>query len=108
MNSNRTGDRNALRPAPPAPGVNVANRLPIGPLLALIVTVVATAAIRLRLLALPLERDEGEYAYAGQRILEGHPPYERLYNMKWPGTYYCYALFECFLVKRSKECTWAC
>jgi 4-amino-4-deoxy-L-arabinose transferase-like glycosyltransferase len=94
VNSNRTGDRKALRPAPPAPGLNVANRLPIGPLLALVVTVVATAAIRLRLLALPLERDEGEYAYAGQRILEGHPPYERLYNMKWPGTYYCYALFE--------------
>jgi hypothetical protein len=94
VTSNRTGDSKTLRPAPPVPGVNVANRLPIGPLLALLVTVAATAAIRLRLLALPLERDEGEYAYAGQRILEGHPPYERLYNMKWPGTYYCYALFE--------------
>ena len=43
---------------------------------------------------MPLERDEGEYAYAGQLILQGHLPYERLYNMKWPGTYYCYALFE--------------
>ena len=46
---------------------------------------------------MPLERDEGEYAYAGQLILQGHPPYERLYNMKWPGTYYCYALFEAVL-----------
>jgi hypothetical protein len=55
---------------------------------------VAVSAIRLRLLSMPLERDEGEYAYAGQLILQGHPPYERLYNMKWPGTYYCYALFE--------------
>jgi 4-amino-4-deoxy-L-arabinose transferase-like glycosyltransferase len=94
VTSNRTGDAKSPRPAPPTPGVSVANRVPLGPLLALLVTIAATAAIRLRLLALPLERDEGEYAYAGQLILQGHPPYERLYNMKWPGTYYCYALFE--------------
>jgi hypothetical protein len=31
-------------------------------------------AIRFRLLAIPLERDEGEYAYAGQLILQGIPP----------------------------------
>ncbi len=43
----------------------------IGLLLAL--TLVFTAAIRIRLLAVPLERDEGEYAYAGQRILLGVP-----------------------------------
>jgi hypothetical protein len=62
--------------------------------LALLLTILGTAAIRLRLLSMPLERDEGEYAFAGQLILQGHPPYQRLYNMKWPGTYYCYALFE--------------
>ena len=39
----------------------------------------------------PLERDEGEYAYAGQLILEGVPPYELAYNMKFPGAYYAYA-----------------
>ena len=33
------------------------------------------AVARLRLLAFPLERDEGEYAYAGQLILQGIPPY---------------------------------
>jgi Dolichyl-phosphate-mannose-protein mannosyltransferase len=48
--------------------------------------------IRVRLLDLPLERDEGEYAYAGQLILQGIPPYELAYNMKLPGTYYAYAL----------------
>lgn len=94
MTSNRTGDRKSLRPAPQTVDANVAHRVPLGPLLALLATLAATAAIRLRLLSLPLERDEGEYAYAGQLILQGHPPYERLYNMKWPGTYYCYALFE--------------
>ncbi|MEI7808576.1 MAG: hypothetical protein WCJ07_08850, partial [Verrucomicrobiota bacterium] len=37
------------------------------------------AAARLRLLNFPLERDEGEYAYAGQLILQGFPPYELAY-----------------------------
>ena len=49
-------------------------------------------AIRIRLLRIPLERDEGEYAYAGQLILQGIPPYKLAYNMKFPGTYAAYAL----------------
>lgn len=48
--------------------------------------------IRIRLLNLPLERDEGEYAYAGQLMLRGFPPYQLAYNMKFPGTYAAYAL----------------
>ena len=48
-------------------------------------------AIRIRLLGVPLERDEGEYAYAGQLILQGVPPYTLAYNMKFPGTYAAYA-----------------
>jgi len=47
--------------------------------------------IRTRLLGIPLERDEGEYAYAGQLILQGVPPYTLAYNMKFPGTYAAYA-----------------
>jgi hypothetical protein len=49
-------------------------------------------AIRIRLLGIPLERDEGEYAYAGQLILQGIPPYKLAYNMKFPGAYAAYAL----------------
>jgi 4-amino-4-deoxy-L-arabinose transferase-like glycosyltransferase len=49
-------------------------------------------AIRIRLLAIPLERDEGEYAYAGQLMLQGIPPYKLAYNMKFPGTYAAYAV----------------
>jgi len=49
--------------------------------------------IRVRLRSLPLERDEGEYAYAGQLILQGIPPYKLVYNMKLPGTYAAYAVF---------------
>jgi Dolichyl-phosphate-mannose-protein mannosyltransferase len=48
-------------------------------------------AIRIRLFGIPLERDEGEYAYAGQLILQGVPPYTLAYNMKFPGTYAAYA-----------------
>lgn len=56
------------------------------------VAVLAVVALaRLRLMNFPLERDEGEYAYAGQLILQGIPPYELAYNMKFPGTYLAYA-----------------
>src|ERR1700680_276429 len=60
---------------------------------ALLTLVIALfAAIRYRLREMPLERDEGEYAYAGQLILQGVPPYQLAYNMKLPGTYGAYAL----------------
>jgi Dolichyl-phosphate-mannose-protein mannosyltransferase len=49
------------------------------------------ALVRVRVADVPLERDEGEYAYAGQLILQGIPPYQQAFNMKFPGTYYAYA-----------------
>lgn len=52
---------------------------------------ILVSIIRLRLLSFPLERDEGEYAYFGQLILDGIPPYKMAYNLKFPGTYYSYA-----------------
>ena len=51
----------------------------------------AVCVIRLRLLDRPLDRDEGEYAYGGQLMLAGIPPYKLAYNMKLPGTYAAYA-----------------
>ncbi len=56
------------------------------------VLIVCVAAVRWRLLDVPLERDEGEYAYAGSLLLEGIPPYAEAYNMKLPGIYAAYAL----------------
>jgi 4-amino-4-deoxy-L-arabinose transferase-like glycosyltransferase len=53
---------------------------------------VLAGAIRFRLLSVPLERDEGEYAYLGQLLLQGIPPYELLYTMKLPGTGLVYML----------------
>jgi hypothetical protein len=58
----------------------------------LLLTVLFFALIRFRLGSMPLERDEGEYAYAGQLMLQGIPPYQLAYNMKLPGTYAAYAL----------------
>jgi hypothetical protein len=56
------------------------------------VVLLLIAAVRVRTLHFPLERDEGEYAYAGQLILQGIPPYQLARNMKFPGTYAAYAL----------------
>ncbi|MGC2062775.1 MAG: glycosyltransferase family 39 protein [Thermodesulfovibrionales bacterium] len=58
----------------------------------LIVIILFVIFVRIRLLEFPLERDEGEYAYMGQLILQGIPPYSEAYNMKFPGTYLMYAL----------------
>ncbi|MEP7128890.1 MAG: glycosyltransferase family 39 protein, partial [Chitinophagales bacterium] len=60
-------------------------------LLALVLLFVSI--VRLRLLGLSLERDEGEYAYIGQLLLKGYAPFENAYNMKFPGTSMMYALF---------------
>ena len=62
------------------------------PALALLAMVALVVFVRLRLLHIPLERDEGEYAYSGQLMLEGVPPYQLAWNMKLPGTYAAYAL----------------
>ncbi len=58
----------------------------------LAVAVALVIFVRVRLIQMPLERDEGEYAYAGQLMLAGVAPYRLAYNMKFPGTYAAYAL----------------
>lgn len=57
----------------------------------LTVILLFTTLVRIRLREAPLERDEGEYAYAGQLLLQGIPPYQLAYNMKFPGIYLAYA-----------------
>jgi hypothetical protein len=54
------------------------------------VAVLLVVVVRLRLLLVPLERDEGEFAYAGQLMLDGIPPYKLAFNIKLPGTYAAY------------------
>ena len=61
--------------------------------LMLALVILASLAIRARLLEVPLERDEGEYAYSAQLILEGARPYEQAYTMKFPGVPLAYLPF---------------
>lgn len=49
--------------------------------------------VRMRLLGVPMERDEGEYAYMGQLLLKGIAPYAEAYTMKLPGVSFMYAFF---------------
>jgi general stress protein CsbA len=50
------------------------------------------AFVRYRLRDIPLERDEGEFAYGGQLIQQGQQLYKHLYTLKMPGTYAAYAV----------------
>ena len=63
----------------------------------LVLIIMLDGIIRVGLLGVPLERDEGEYAYAGQLILQGVPPYQEVFNMKLPGIYAAYAFFMAIL-----------
>jgi hypothetical protein len=60
--------------------------------LGLVVVLSAAAAVRFRLLDVPLERDEGEFAYIGALLLDGVPPFAAANTMKLPGTPVMYAL----------------
>src|SRR5262245_26865038 len=59
--------------------------------LALAAVIAVIVVLRVGLAQVPLERDEGEFAYMGQLILRGETPYVAAANMKLPGTYYAYA-----------------
>ena len=56
----------------------------------LLMVILFFALIRFHLRQCPLERDEGEYAYAGQLMLQGIAPYQLVYSMKLPGTFAAY------------------
>jgi hypothetical protein len=59
----------------------------------ILIIVVLTGALRYRLLDVPLERDEGGFAYMAQQLLDGTPPYTQAYDYKPPGLYIMYAVF---------------
>src|SRR4051812_12012355 len=54
--------------------------------------VVVYIAFRFHSLPIPLDRDEGMFGYAGQRILEGGKLYVDAVDHKPPGVFYLYAL----------------
>jgi hypothetical protein len=59
--------------------------------------IVVFAALRAPYLEVPLERDEGEYAYIAQRMLAGDVPYRDAFDQKPPGVFVAYlAAFALF------------
>lgn len=64
----------------------------LAPWVLLAFAVLVVLSVRIRLLGMPLERDEGEYAAGGQLLLRGLPMYSHLYTMKLPGTHAAFAL----------------
>ena len=59
----------------------------------LVAALVFSTFVRGRYLDIPLERDEGEFAYSARLILQGEPPYKHAYNIKLPGVDLLYAGF---------------
>ena len=60
--------------------------------LALGVVLIFIFFIRVNLLDIPLERDEGGFAYIGKMALQGVPLYSELHDIKLPGLYYTYGV----------------
>ena len=79
---------------PPRPAYHsapVTSRLPLAVLAAVLA---ASAVLRLGIASLPLERDEGEYAYIGRAWRDGLLPYRDAFDQKPPGVLVAYrALF---------------
>ena len=63
------------------------------PLILLAFSLIFILAVRLRLLDVPLERDEGGFAYIGKMMLEGQNLYTDLLDSKLPGLYFLYGIF---------------
>lgn len=61
-------------------------------ILFLVIVILLTLALRIRLLGIPIERDVGEFAYVGQQMLLGVPPYGESYSDRMPGIYAIYSV----------------
>src|SRR5262249_37083673 len=64
--------------------------------LALAMILLVSFVVRWPFRNLVLIRDEGEYAYTGQRILHGAVPYAEVYNQKTPFVFYLMAAIQQF------------
>lgn len=73
----------------------------------LFIVLILVIVVRLKYADAALERDEGEYAYAGWQILKGGLPYADFYNMKLPGVYFAYSLIIKLLGSSVAVIRWA-
>ncbi|RJP37058.1 MAG: hypothetical protein C4547_06370 [Phycisphaerales bacterium] len=60
-------------------------------LVILLVAAVLFIALRARMISVPFERDEGEYAYVAQRLAHGDAPYRDAFLQKTPAAAFVYA-----------------
>jgi len=63
-------------------------------------------ALRLPVAGVPLDRDEGEYAYIAQRWLQGEVPYKSSFDQKPPGAFAAYAVLERFIGESPAALHW--
>jgi hypothetical protein len=63
------------------------------PVVLLIFSSLVFLIARIRLLAMPLERDEGSFAYIGHWLLRGRELYTDMLDSKLPGLYTIYGIF---------------
>ena len=59
--------------------------------LLVVLSILAAAGLRILMISVPLDRDEGMYAYIGQRILVGDVPYKDALETKPPGVFWTFA-----------------
>lgn len=69
---------------------------------ALLLVVIFTILIRVPYLNVPLERDEGGYAYIAWRMEQGEIPYKDIYDNKPPGIYFLYFIILKFFGSTAK------
>jgi len=74
------------------PIVNLNLKTPAGVIFLLAIVCLVATALRWFVFDLPLERDEGEYAYMAQRWLLGELPYQTTFDQKPPGIIVAYLL----------------
>ena len=74
--------------------------------LSLLLIVAWALALRAPIAHIPLDRDEGEYAYIAQRSLQGDIPYKTSFDQKPPGTFLIYALIERYVGTSAAAIHW--
>jgi 4-amino-4-deoxy-L-arabinose transferase-like glycosyltransferase len=99
---------NSVATLEPSPAASVAQKHPWVRLLpALALIIVAGFVLRWPTASIPLERDEGEYAYIAQHWLKGEVPYRSAFDQKPPGVFVVYAVIEAVFGTSPAAIHWA-
>ncbi len=92
-NLHKSGSIQGKRKKPSPPMSTLAVLMKWWPLFLLALSVIIVLQARLRLLAIPMERDEAGFAYIGHWLLKGKSLYVDIVDNKLPGLYILYGFF---------------